>query len=51
MFNVSDNAVRKWCKKYDLPYTKKRYFKLFKISFQFSSTIMWKIYRKGCELQ
>ena len=23
MFNVSDNAVRKWCKKYDLPYTKK----------------------------
>ena len=22
-FNVSDNAVRKWCKKYNLPYTKK----------------------------
>lgn len=23
MFNVSDNAVRKWCKSYDLPYRKK----------------------------
>lgn len=23
MFNVSDNAVRKWCKKYGLPYRKK----------------------------
>lgn len=23
MFNVTDNAVRKWCKKYDLPYRKK----------------------------
>ena len=22
MFNVSDNAVRKWCKKYNLPYRK-----------------------------
>ena len=20
MYNVSDNAVRKWCKKYELPY-------------------------------
>ena len=24
MFNVSDNAVRKWCKKYGLPYQKKK---------------------------
>ena len=23
LYDVSDNAVRKWCKKYDLPYTKK----------------------------
>ena len=23
MFNVSDNAIRKWCKAYDLPYNKK----------------------------
>lgn len=23
MYGVSDNSVRKWCKKYDLPYTKK----------------------------
>lgn len=22
-YNVSDNAVRKWCKKYDLPYKQK----------------------------
>ena len=22
MYNVSDNAVRKWCKKYDLPFRK-----------------------------
>ena len=22
MYNVSDNAVRKWCKRYDLPYKK-----------------------------
>ena len=20
LYNVSDNAIRKWCKKYDLPY-------------------------------
>ena len=23
MFNVSDNNIRKWCKSYGLPYTKK----------------------------
>jgi hypothetical protein len=23
MYNVSDNAVRKWCQRYDLPRTKK----------------------------
>ena len=23
MYGVSDNAVRKWCRKYDLPFTRK----------------------------
>jgi hypothetical protein len=23
MYNVSDNAIRKWCKDYNLPYRKK----------------------------
>lgn len=28
MYGISDNAVRKWCKKYNLPYTKKELRKL-----------------------
>ena len=29
-YNVSDNAVRKWCKKYDLPSTKEEIKKILK---------------------
>ena len=44
MFNVTDNAVRKWCKNYGLPY------KSFKISYN-SNTWGTKIYSlKQCEI-